>query len=334
VQALTRVVRFHQTGGPEVLKIEDIPVRAPEAGEMRVRVEAIGLNRAESMYRSGAYLEVPPVPSLNGYEASAIVAELGPGVTGFNVGDAVSVIPAFSLTKYGVYADEAIVPAYAVLKRPAGLSAIEATSVWMAYLTSYGALVDIAHVAKGDAVIVTAASSSVGIAAVQMVNHLGGISIAATRTRAKAQALKDQGAHHVVVTDEEDLAAEVMKITGGKGARVAFDPAAGPAIVKLAEAASPGGIIIEYGALSSDPTPFPLFPVLAKGLTLRGYTLFEFVTNPEKVKTAAAFIYDAFAKGAFKPVVAKVFKLEDIVEAHRYLESNAQLGKVVVTAKG
>ncbi len=214
------------------------------------------------------------------------------------------------------------------------LTAIESAAVWMAYLTVYGGLVDIAHVAKGDAVIITAASSSVGIAAIQSVNHLGGISIAATRTRAKAEALKAQGAQHVVVTDEEDLAAEVMRITNGKGARVAFDPAAGPMIVKLAEAMSARGIIIEYGALSPEPTPFPLFPALAKGLSIRGYTIFEFLPFREKVEAAAAIIYDGFAKGAFKPVVAKVFKLEDIVEAHRYLESNAQLGKVVVTAKG
>ena len=331
---MTRVVRFHQTGGPEVLKIEDLAVRAPAEGEMRVRVEAIGLNRAESMYRAGMYLEVPPSPSTNGYEASAIVAELGPGVTGFKPGDIVSVIPAFSLTKYGVYADEAIVPVHAVFKRPAGLSAIESAAVWMAYLTVYGGLADIAHTGKGDAVIITAASSSVGIAAIQAVNHLGGVSIAATRTRAKAEALKKQGAQHVVVTDEQDLAAEVMRITGGKGARVAFDPAAGPMLVKLAEAMSPGGMIIEYGALSPEPTPFPLFPVLAKGLSIRGYTLFEFLPFREKVEAAATFIYGGFASGAFKPVVAKVFELGDIVEAHRYLESNAQMGKVVVTAKG
>lgn len=331
---MTRVVRFHETGGPEVLKVEDIAVRAPGEGELRVRVEAIGLNRAEAMFRAGAYLEAPVFPATNGYEASAIVAELGPGVSGFKVGDAVSVIPAFPLTKYGVYADEAIVPVHAVFQRPAGLSAVEASTVWMAYLTVYGALIDIAKVQKGDAVVITAASSSVGIAAIQTVNHLGAISIAATRTRAKAEDLKKQGAQHVVVTDEEDLAARVMEITGGKGARVTFDPAAGPMLTKLAEAAAPMGIIIEYGALSRDPSPFPLFPVLAKGLTLRGYTLFEFLPVREKVEAAAKFIYGGFASGAFKPLVAKVFELGDIVEAHRYLEGNTQLGKVVVTAKG
>lgn len=331
---MTRVVRFHEIGGPEVLKIEDIAVRAPGEGEIKVRVQAIGLNRAEAMFRSGMYLEQAKFPSTNGYEASAIVAELGPGVTGFKAGDEVSVIPAFPLTKYGVYADEAVVPVYAVFKRPAGLTAIESAAVWMAYLTVYGALVDIANVQKGDAVVITAASSSVGIAAIQSVNHLGGISIAATRTRAKADELKKQGAQHVIVTDEEDLAARVMEITGGKGARVTFDPAAGPMLMKLAEAAAPGGIIIEYGALSPEPTPYPLFASIGKGLTIKGYTLFEFLPVRDKAEAAAKFIYDGFAKGAFKPLVSKVFELADIVEAHRYLEGNTQMGKVVVTAKG
>lgn len=331
---MTRVVRFHETGGPEVLKIEDLPVRAPGEGEMRVRIEAIGLNRAEAMFRSGMYLHPAILPSTNGYEASAIVAELGPGVKGFAVGEPVSVIPALHLNKYGVYADEAIVPVHAVVKRPPGLSAVEAAAVWMAYITTWGALVDIAHVQKGDAVIITAASSSVGIAAIQMVNYLGGVSIAATRTRAKADELKRQGAQHVVVTDEEDIVEKVMAITGGKGARVVYDPAAGPMLEKLAAATAPMGIIIEYGALSPEPTPFPLFAVLGKGLTIRGYTLFEFAGDRAKIEQAADFINKGFADKAFKPVVAKVFKLEDIAEAHRYLEGNTQMGKVVVTAKG
>lgn len=331
---MTRVVRFHSIGGPEVLQVEDVTVREPGEGEIRVRIEAIGLNRAEAMFRAGQYLEQPVFPATNGYEASAIVAKLGPGVTGFDVGAPVSVIPAFPLTRYGVYGDEAVVPVHAVMKRPAGLTAVEAATVWMAYLTVYGALVDIANVQKGDAVVITAASSSVGLAAIQSVNHLGAVSIAATRTRAKAEDLKRHGAQHVIVTDEEDLAVRVMEITAGKGARVIFDPAAGPMLVKLAEAAAPGGIIIEYGALSPDPAPFPLFPVLAKGLSIRGYTLFEFLPVRAKIEAAAAFIHGGFASGAFKPVVAKVFELADIVEAHRYLEGNTQLGKVVVTAKG
>lgn len=331
---MTRVVRFHTNGGPEVLQIDDLTVGDPGPGEMRVRIEAIGLNRAEAMFRAGAYLHPSILPSTNGYEASAVVDKIGPDVSGFSVGEPISVIPALHLNKYGVYADVALVPAHACVKRPPGLTAVESAAVWMAYITTWGALVDIADVQKGDAVIITAASSSVGIAAIQTVNYLGGVSIAATRTRAKADELKRQGAHHVVVTDEEDIVARVMEITGGKGARVVYDPAGGPMLAKLADATAPMGIIIEYGALSTEPTPYPLFAALGKGLTIRGYTLFEFAGDRKKIEQGADFIYRGFEAKAFKPIVAKVFELADIVEAHRYLESNSQLGKVVVTAKG
>ena len=328
---MARVVRFHQLGGPEVLQIEDLEAGAPGEGELRVRIEAIGLNRAEQMFRSGTYLEQPVLPSMNGYEASAVVEALGPGVSGLAPGDLVSVIPAFSLNKYGVYADQAIVPAYAVVKRPENLSAIAAAAVWMAYLTAYGALIDIAKVSKGDAVIVPAASSSVGLAAIQIVHSAGGISIAATRTNAKVEMLKGAGAAHVIATAEQDLAAQVNAITNGKGARVAFDPVAGPFAEQLAQALSPGGTLFVYGLLSMAPTPFPLFPALQKGLSMRGYTLFEIVSDKARLARAIAFISDGLKSGAFTPIVAKTFPLDQIVEAHRYLESNEQFGKIVVT---
>ncbi|MEQ1717967.1 MAG: zinc-dependent alcohol dehydrogenase family protein [Hyphomicrobium sp.] len=331
---MTRVVRFSRLGGPEVLEIEDIAVAAPKEGEMRVRIEAIGLNRAEEMFRSGTYLETPVFPSTNGYEASAIVAELGPGVTGFSLGEAVSVMPAFSLNQYGVYADEAIVPLYSVVKRPKGLTAIEAAGVWMAYITAYGALIDIAKLNKGDAVIIPAASSSVGLAAIQIANSAGAISIATTRTSAKAAALKAAGAAHVIATEEQDLVAEVKAITGGTGARVVFDPVGGPFVDKLAEAMSPHGILFIYGLLSLAPTPFPLFPALQKALSVRGYTLFEIMQDTVRRDAAIGFITRGLESGDLKPVIAKVFKLEEIVAAHRYLESNQQFGKIVVTAKG
>jgi NADPH:quinone reductase-like Zn-dependent oxidoreductase len=176
---MARAVRFHRAGGPEVMQFENLEVGAPGQGEMRVRVEAIGLNRAEAMFRSSAYLEPPKLPARLGYEASAVVEALGPGVNGFRPGDPVSVIPAFSMNNYGVYADEAIVPASAVVKRPAGMSAVDAVAVWMAYLTAWGALIDIGKLGKDEAVVITAASSSVGLAAIQIALSVGGWAAAA-----------------------------------------------------------------------------------------------------------------------------------------------------------
>jgi NADPH:quinone reductase and related Zn-dependent oxidoreductases len=326
-----KAVRFHQTGGPEVLKIEEVPLPAPGAGEVRLRIKAIGLNRAEVMFREGHYLVSPKFPSGLGYEASGTVEAIGEGVDRSWLGKTASTIPAFPIDRYGVYAEAAVVPVSAVAEYPAHLSAEEGTSIWMQYMTAYGALVRIAEVSKGDHVLITAASSSVGIAAIEMVKAEGGVSIATTRTAAKKAELVAVGADHVIVTDDEDLVKRVNEITGGKGARVVFDPIGGKGLETLAAATARNGIIIEYGALATDPTPYPLFAALSKQLTIRGYTLFEIFEKPERTEKARQYVFDHLANGDFKPRVDKVFPLAQIVEAHRYMESNQQIGKIVVT---
>ena len=272
---MVRVVRFREAGGPEVLRIEDLPPRDPGPGEVRLRVEAIGLNRAEALFRSGQYLEPAKYPARIGYEAAGVVDAVGSGVEAVEPGEAVSVVPAFSMNEYGVYGEQAVVPARAVVKTPPGISSVEAAALWMQYLTAYGALIDIGGLTAGDFVIIPAASSSVGLAAIQIARMVGATSIATTRTSAKKQALLDAGARHAVATQEEDLVAEVMRISGGQGARIVFDPVAGPYVETLANATAKGGTIFLYGILSLQPTPFPLFKALASGLTLRGYMPLE-----------------------------------------------------------
>jgi NADPH:quinone reductase-like Zn-dependent oxidoreductase len=328
---MARIVRFHQTGGPEVLKIEQVDVPPPGPGEVRIAVKALGLNRAESMFRSGTYLEQPRFPARLGYEAAGTVAALGEGVQGLKVGDAVSTIPAFSQNQYGVYGDTAIVPAFAVAKHPASLSWAEAAAVWMQYATAYGALIDIAGLKAGDTLLIPAASSSVGIAAIQIARMIGATPVALTRGSSKRKALLDAGAAHVIATEEQDLVAEAKKLTGGKGARIVFDPVGGPTVAKLTVAMAERGILFLYGALSTEPTPLPLMDVVGKSLTIRGYVLFEITGDPRRLERARKFIVDGLSAGKLKPVVAKTFPLEQIVEAHRYMESNQQVGKIVVT---
>ena len=201
----------------------------------------------------------------------------------------------------------------------------------MQYLTAYGALIEVARLAPGDAVIITAASSSVGLAAIQIANAAGAISIAAKRTSAKREALFDHGAQHVIATEDQDLAEEVTRITHGHGARVTFDPVAGEGMETLAQAAGQGGIIILYGALARSATPFPLFAALKKGLSLRRYTLFEVVGDPERMPRGKQYVLDGLASGKLKPIIAKTFPFEKIIDAHRFMESNEQIGKIIVT---
>ena len=328
---MARVVRFHQTGGPEVLRVEEIEVPPPGKGEVQISIKALGLNRAESMFRSGQYLESPNLPARLGYEAAGTVAAVGPGVQGFKVGDAVSTIPSFSLNDYGLYGDLANAPVHAVTHHPASLSWAEAAAIWMQYLTAYGALIDIAKLTKGDTILIPAASSSVGLAALQIANKVGAVPVALTRGKSKRQALLDAGAAHVIATGEQELVKEVLGITGGKGARVVFDPVGGPTFVKLAQATARLGILFLYGALSPEPTPLPLFDVLGKWITIRGYVMMEITSDPARLERAKKFVNDGLASGSFKPLVAKTFPLDKIVEAHRFLESNQQIGKIVVT---
>jgi NADPH:quinone reductase-like Zn-dependent oxidoreductase len=326
-----KIVRFHKSGGPEVLQFDEVPLPEPARGEVRLRVKALGINRAESMFRLNQYLEAPIFPAKLGYEASGIVDAVGPGVDAEWVGKIASTVPPFSLNTYGVYGEVAIVPATHLAAYPEKLSFEEGASIWMQYITAYGALIYLGHMTKGDFVLITAASSSVGLAAIEIVKAEGAISIVTTRTSKKKAELLALGADHVIVTEEEDLVARVTEITGGKGARLIFDPIAGKGLETLAAAAADTGIIFEYGALATEPTPYPLFLALAKHLTIKGYVLGEVVGDPEAFVRAKKYIFDHITAGNFKPRIDKVFPFAQIVEAHRYMESNVQIGKIVVT---
>ncbi|TSE04678.1 zinc-dependent alcohol dehydrogenase family protein [Mesorhizobium intechi] len=328
---MARVVRFYQHGGPEVLRIEDIDLPPPGPGEVQIRVKALGLNRAEALLRAGNYIETPALPSGLGLEAAGVVETVGEGVNDFVPGDAVSVIPPQSMARWPAYGELVTYRAGLIVKHPPSLDWQTAAAVWMQYLTAYGALIDIARLSSGDAVVITAASSSVGLAAIQIANKVGATAIAVTRTSIKKQALLDAGATHVVVLAEEDLVERLSEIAGAQGVRVVLDAIAGPIFEPLAAAMSKGGILIEYGGLSPEPTPFPLAAVLGKTLTLRGYLVHEITGAPEKLEIAKAFILEGLETGALRPIIDRTFAFDQIVEAHRYLESNEQFGKIAVT---
>ena len=328
---MAKTVIVQTTGGPEVLAFEDRPVGEPGAGEVKLRIQAVGLNRAEIMYMGGYYLEAIQVPSRIGYEAAGVVEAVGPGGDASWVGKKIGTMPGFSMNKYGLLAEEAIVPVSVLGEYPGNLSIVEAAAVWMQYTTAYGALVMHGGLKKDDFVIVTAASSSVGLAAIQMVKGEGAVAIATTRTSAKRDELLSLGADYVIATEEEDLYERVKEITVGKFARLIFDPITGPFLEQLAKVAAVEGIIFEYGALALAPTPFPLIDALNKGLSIRGYVLQEVFSHPDRLAAARKYIYERLADGRFVPKIDKVFRFEDTVKAYEYLASNVQVGKVVIT---
>jgi NADPH:quinone reductase-like Zn-dependent oxidoreductase len=236
------------------------------------------------------------------------------------------------MNQYGVLGEQAVVPERALAEYPEDLSYAQAAAVWMQYLTAYGALVYLGKVGAGDFVVLPAASSSVGLAAIQIVKAEGGISIAATRTSEKRAELIALGADHVIATQEEDFVARVKEITGGKGARLIFDPVAGEFVDKLATAAAPMGTIFIYGGLSMQPTPFPMMQAIGKSLTIRGYTLMDLHKYPDAIGAAKKYVFAGLKAGRLMPKIAKEFPLSEVKAAYEYLESNAQVGKIVVLA--
>jgi NADPH:quinone reductase-like Zn-dependent oxidoreductase len=326
---MPKAVRFHKLGGPEVLQIEEVPLRDPGRGEIAIDVAAVGLNRAESMYYRGNYSQKPEFPSGIGYEVVGTVVAVGEGVDSSLTGRRIGTIPIYSMNQYPVLGERAVVPADAIAELPSSLSSIEGAAVWMQYPTAYGALVEFAKVGPGDTVLLTAASSSVGLAAIQIVKAQGATSIATTRTSSKKELLLDFGADYVVATQEEDLPSRVHEITNGKLARVAFDAIGGSYIDTVAKAVAPEGTIYLYGLLSEEANIYPV-NAFFKSISLTGYMMHQMKT-PERFEAMKRYVYERLANGSFKPHVDRAFPFEQVVDAYRYLESNQQVGKVVIT---
>ncbi|MEG3127043.1 zinc-dependent alcohol dehydrogenase family protein [Pantoea cypripedii] len=328
---MTKVVVFNRTGGPEVLEIVDVNVAAPAAGEVQIQVQAIGLNRAEIMYRTGQYVIEPEFPARLGYEAAGIVAAVGSDVTDFAPGDKVSVIPSFMFNQYAMYGEVVNAPVHAVVKHPENLSFNAAAASWMMYVTAFGALIEYGNLKAGEHVVIRASSSSVGLAAIQIANMVGAIPIALTRTSEKRELLMQAGAAAVIATDEQDMEEAINHASAHQGINIVFDPVGGPDVARLTRVMAKNGLYFQYGALDSRNLQVPVFDILGKHLTLRGYELFEITTDAEKMARAKAFVTAGLRSGQLHPVIDKTFPLDQIADAQRYMESNGQVGKIVVT---
>jgi NADPH:quinone reductase-like Zn-dependent oxidoreductase len=327
-------VIFSEIGGPEVLKVEsfDLPAIGPD--EVRVSIEAIGVNRFEALYRRNFYVIPPSLPAVLGVEGVGTVVEAGAQVAGHSVGDRVAILPVQTpIVGSGIYATHANVPASALVKSIAGTTAVEEAAVWMAGLQAYNLITKV-PVGAGDAVLVTAGTSPVGSALIQFARDMGATVFATTRTDARKQQLLDLGAHHVIATDEEALSDIVMDITGGKGVKVALDTVGGALLAQCVACLAEGGSLFSYGAQTSPDITAARVDVPLVALDRRSLSfvdLFELTDVPERFAAAQEYIRDAVARAAFKPRVDSTFRLADVQEAHRRMEDGVLSGKVVIT---
>lgn len=325
---MPRVVVFDETGDPEVLHVVEEPVGEPGEGEVRIRVEAVGLNRLDQMMRAGAFPRPFRLPHARlGCEGTGTVDAVGPGVETVRVGDAVLITAVPEMDVNGTYADYTVVPATRVVPRPPGLDAVSAAALWVAYSTAYGALIEKAGLRPGDHVLITAAASAVGLAAIQVCRQVGAVPIAVTRHATKRKALESAGAVHVVATDEEDVVAATRALTHGVGVDVILDSVMGPGLAELATAARANGVLLTVGWLDPRPASMPT----TAPLTIYRYMSFEHTLDDTVVPRIAAFLDAGLRSGVLSPVIDSVFGLDDIVEAHRRLERGEHTGKIVVT---
>lgn len=329
---MARILRQHAFGGPGNLHLDDLPTVAPGPGEVRLRVQAVGLTRDQlpfldgNDYGGGAQ---PMLPTRFGYEAAGIVEAVGEGVDASWVGVRVAPVGPFDQERYGCAGDEAIVPAELLIRYPDRLTPAQAAALWVPYLTAY-AIVQIGGVREGEYVSLPAGNSAVALAATQIARDAGAFPIAVVRSAAKAAGLRERGAHDVIVTATEDYVARITEITDGQGVRVTFDPIGGDFLAPAAEAAAVGGTIIEYGVLGGVQGRFPVEQVIGKGLTIRGFAVSEVVFDPAARESATRYVLDRVERGTFVPQVARTFPLEQALDAFAYIASGPDPGRVVL----
>ena len=330
---MAKIARFFEVGGPENIQVVDEEPAAPGDGEVLVNVKAAGLNRAEFLYLHGQYLVEPKLPSRIGVEGAGIIEAVGSNVGDWKVGDEVSITPNMSPDRYGVIGEYATVPVAALAPKSPEQTFEQAAAVWMAYPTAYGGLVTVGGLQQSadQTVVISAASSSVGLPAIQIAKAHGATVIATSRDHSKQDAIMAAGADHLIATSSEDFAARVMDITNGKGFNIAFDPVGGPFLSTLADGAAVEATIVEYGALAMSDTLFPLFPAIGKGLRVCGFHLvYNLFDHPDRTQSALQHLNAKFADGSYKPVIDRVFPLAQVAEAYQHMAANKQIGKIIV----
>ena len=328
-----RRVQFTRLGGPEVLEMVPLQLSALQPGHVRVEIRTIGLNRFEALFRRDHYVIAPTLPATLGVEAAGSIIETAPDVDGFQIGDRVAILPIQSPTVgTGTYATHADVPVEALVHIADGRSDEEEAATWMASLQAY-TLATKVEIAPGDTVIVTAGTSSVGTALIQIAHDLGATVIATTRTMARKPELIALGADHAIATDDEDLAAVVAALTNGRGAKVVYDTVGGPLLAALIDATAQFGHVLCYGAQTSPDiraarVDVPLVSLDRKSVSF--VDLFELVEFPDRLAAAKTYIGDVRDRGALTIGIDRVLAFDDVQEAHRILESGRLAGKLLL----
>ncbi len=321
---MTKAIRIHAPGGPEVMRWEDVPTPEPGPGEVLVKHAAVGLNYIDVYFRTGLYKTA--MPATPGMEASGTVAALGPGVTEFAVGDRV----AYGTGAVGAYATERAVPVERLVKLPDAISFETAAAMMLQGMTAQYLVRRTHRVAQGETIVVHAAAGGVGLILCQWARHLGATVIGVVSTAEKAELARAHGAEHVVV-GHADLPAQVKRITGGAMVPVVYDSVGRDTFMGSLDCLAPLGLMVTFGN-ASGPVP-PVEPALlaAKGsLFLTRPTLATYAAKRADLVATANDLFDVVKNGAVKIMVNQTFSLRDAAAAHEALEARRTTGSTVL----
>jgi NADPH:quinone reductase-like Zn-dependent oxidoreductase len=328
-------------GSPDVFEIRDAPDPSPGPGELRIRVRAAGINFSDVLSRLGLYPDAPRPPMVVGYEVAGQVDAIGSGVTGFGLGDRV-----VALTRFGGYAELAVSPAELCFRVPPDLSDAEAAAIPVTYVTAALALYRMAALAPGETVLVHNAGGGVGIAAIQLA-RLRRATVIGTASPMKHAALRSFGVEHVIDYTHANVPQEVRRITRGRGVDVVLDPIGGRSFSDSYRMLAPLGRLIMFGLSAAAPgerrnwwkafrawraTPrFNAMSLINRNRGVFGLHAGHLWDERAQLAPLMDMLVAELQAGRLRPIVAKTFPLEQAADAHRFIQSRSNIGKVVLT---
>lgn len=327
---MPRMLRLHRFEGPAGLQIDEVAMKLPGKGEIRVANEAFALNYGDLYLMSNEYVFGIELPTALCDEAVGVVDAVGEGVTDHKIGDRVSTLP-FMNEGYQTSGDTFVVPSEFAVPYPENLSVAQACSIWVQYLTAYFPIVELSELAADDWVLVTAGASTSGTAALEICRLLNIKTIATSRSDNQLDYMLSKGATKAIVPGA-DFAEKILEITGGKGVKSVYDPVGDPLLGQYANALAKNAQIFLYGKLDPSPDLVPIIPMIRSAAILRPYSIYNHIYDQAQRDRAVRFVFDALKQGRLVPEVDKVFALADYKEAYEYqVKAERRRGKIVIS---
>jgi NADPH:quinone reductase len=319
-----KVIQIHETGGPEVLQLAELPIPVPGPGQVLVRIEAIGVNFVEIYFRKGQYKAA--LPMIPGSEAAGTVEELGSGVTGFAPGDAVA-----STSILGSYAEYALVNAAQLVKVPHGVEPEQAAAAMLQGMTAHYLAYSTYALKAGDTALVHAGAGGVGLLLTQIAHRIGARVITTVSTKAKAELSREAGASDVILYTEQDFEAEVKRLTDGKGVDVVYDSVGKTTFEKSLNCLRPRGLMALFGGSSGAVPPFDPVQLSGKGsLYLTRPSLWHYIATRAELEWRAGDILNWAAKGELKLRTEHIYPLAEAAQAQADMEARKTTGKILL----